>query len=138
MASSYPQDLLDTAEFLYRAPESQATLRRSISTAYYALFHLLISEACELWGVDEHRRFEHGQMKKASEKIKTTWQKEAASGQFPYQDLYTVASAFIQLQERRHSADYDVSKPISSDLVIDALTEAFFAFGSWDRIKTEK
>jgi hypothetical protein len=43
-----PKDLLDQAErLLSQEPKrpKQARLRRAISTAYYALFHLLVSEA---------------------------------------------------------------------------------------------
>jgi hypothetical protein len=104
MASSYPQELMDTAlDILYGAkPETQATLRRAVSTAYYALFHLLVGEACKLWGVDEQRgklarQFDHRPMKEASTAIKEKFKKEAASNQFPYEDLHTVSSAFVQL-----------------------------------------
>lgn len=60
----------------------QATLRRTISTAYYALFHLLVSEATSrmgLRGPDAKRfqrglgrAFEHETMKLASAAIKAT------------------------------------------------------------------
>jgi len=45
---AFPDDLLELAQQLADLhPESphQASLRRAVSTAYYALFHLLISEA---------------------------------------------------------------------------------------------
>jgi len=50
----------------------QANLRRSVSTAYYALFHLLISEATLNWARPElrpmlGRLFDHGPMCSASE-----------------------------------------------------------------------
>ena len=49
----------------------QAGLRRAVSTAYYSLFHLLISEATSNWSRAEQRPalgriFEHGKMKNAS------------------------------------------------------------------------
>ena len=72
-------DLLEQSRALLdldRTKPKQASLRRAISTAYYALFHLLIHEATSrmtLRGVDRtaHRRalsraFDHGAMKKAS------------------------------------------------------------------------
>lgn len=68
----YPHDLLAAAHS-FRAVESetQATLRRSLSTAYYALFHLLIEDACTLWIEPAHRsrlsrQFDHRRMKDAS------------------------------------------------------------------------
>jgi len=45
---SLAKDLLDQANRLARSEKSkpkQASLRRAVSTAYYALFHLLIAEA---------------------------------------------------------------------------------------------
>jgi hypothetical protein len=42
----YPLDLPDAADsFLRTEPITQAILRRTVSTAYYALFHLLIEDA---------------------------------------------------------------------------------------------
>src|SRR5260370_40895720 len=46
----------------------QASLRRAVSTAYYALFHLLIDEAVSKWAVERQRSilartFEHSKMK---------------------------------------------------------------------------
>jgi len=47
-------DLLEQAQHLAnreRKQPRQASLRRAISSAYYALFHLLISEAVSKWKV---------------------------------------------------------------------------------------
>ncbi len=33
----------------------QASMRRAVSTAYYALFHLLVGEAVNNWAVQRHR-----------------------------------------------------------------------------------
>jgi hypothetical protein len=47
-----PEDLLEQAQHLVsgeRTRPRQASLRRALSTAYYSLFHLLISEATQLW-----------------------------------------------------------------------------------------
>ncbi len=55
---AFPDDLLELAQDLLNLhPESshQASLRRAVSTAYYALFHLLISEATANWGRPELR-----------------------------------------------------------------------------------
>lgn len=62
-------DLLQQADHLATyegVTPSQASLRRALSTAYYALFHLLIEEAARQWqgsleartGVE--RGFQHG------------------------------------------------------------------------------
>lgn len=67
----FAEDLLDVARSLADMDEEgprQASLRRAVSTAYYALFHLLISEATSNWNRAEPRAalgriFEHGKMK---------------------------------------------------------------------------
>src|SRR6266446_8959683 len=66
-----PEGLLEQAQHLARREPKrpkQASLRRAISTAYYALFHLLISEAILSWKRVEDRddlarMFEHTNMK---------------------------------------------------------------------------
>lgn len=72
----YPADLLEQAKHLANREKKrprQASLRRSVSTAYYALFHLLIHEATLNWNKVEQRAllarfFEHGKMKNACDK----------------------------------------------------------------------
>src|SRR5271157_3478197 len=71
-------DLLEQAEQLAqldpRRPK-QANLRRAVSSAYYALFHLLTSEASALYAGEPglasriNRTHNHGEMKKASAMI---------------------------------------------------------------------
>src|SRR5712664_67396 len=49
---AFPDDLLEQAQHLaQREPKrpKQASLRRAVSTAYYALFHLLITETTKNW-----------------------------------------------------------------------------------------
>jgi hypothetical protein len=49
---AYHDDLLDQALHLVhkeRRNPKQASLRRAVSTAYYALFHLLMNEAVANW-----------------------------------------------------------------------------------------
>jgi hypothetical protein len=70
----FAEDLLDLARDIADMDADnprQASLRRAVSTAYYALFHLLISEATSNWRQVELRPalgriFEHGKMKNAS------------------------------------------------------------------------
>jgi len=71
----FPGELLQLARDIANLhPDSpnQASLRRAVSTAYYAIFHLLISEATANWARPELRAilgrcFDHGPMKTASE-----------------------------------------------------------------------
>lgn len=71
-------DLLEQAYHLAkREPKRprQASLRRAVSSGYYALFHLLVSEATRNWKQSYQRpalsrHFEHGKMARASDKQK--------------------------------------------------------------------
>ena len=99
----------------------QASLRRAVSTAYYALFHLLISNATLNWARPElrpllGRLFDHGPM------FSTPVTKEAElnayfKGNPPEspertvaQHLLTVSQTFVQAQQRRVDADYNMAE----------------------------
>jgi uncharacterized protein (UPF0332 family) len=59
----YPADLLEQAKHLANREKKrprQASLRRAVSTVYYALFHLLVHEATLNWRRVEQRASSHG------------------------------------------------------------------------------
>ncbi len=70
---AFAEDLLDQAFLLLNKETKnpkQASLRRAVSTAYYAVFHLFVQEACANWNppaVRENlaRAFSHQTMYKA-------------------------------------------------------------------------
>jgi hypothetical protein len=72
---SFADDLLEQAYHLAnreRKNPKQASLRRAVSTAYYALFHLLIEEAVSNWSIARQRSilariFDHGKMRSVGE-----------------------------------------------------------------------
>jgi hypothetical protein len=152
---SFPLDLLEQAEHLSkREPKRprQASLRRSISTAYYALFHLLTSDATAILGRDMTiaarqglaRSFDHNEMKRACNFFSsaTAPTKEKAPRQLAptlaapvSTDLQTVALAFIRLQEARHDADYDLNRAWNRFTVQQHLVLAKGAFAAWGRLK---
>jgi hypothetical protein len=75
---SLQADLLNQGDHLARLDPRrprQANLRRAISSAYYALFHLLTSAASALYASDPgmaariNRTLNHGDLKKASSMI---------------------------------------------------------------------
>src|ERR1700678_2198186 len=110
----FPEDLLQQAyDLANKEPTDpkQASLRRAISTAYYALFHLLVDEAVSKWAVERQRSilartFDHGKMKGICSDVL-----EAAKGGGNVSpELGTVSRNFIQLQQHRHTADYDNSR----------------------------
>jgi hypothetical protein len=116
----FPDDLLelaqDLADIRHGRPH-QARLRRAVSTAYYAIFHLLISEATVNWARPEFRAilarcFDRGPMKQASEaavsRINNAFKDNPPEGERKTVNtlLRTVAHAFIQAQQLRNDADY--------------------------------
>ena len=107
------QDLLQQADHLasYEGSNaSQASLRRAVSTAYYALFQLLIEDAAQRWqGSSEartglERAFAHGPMKNTSIRFGgRTWLDWHGNQQPVPSTLQRVASAFVDLQGTTHS-----------------------------------
>lgn len=136
------QELFDSALALYQInPKTQATLRRAVSTSYYALFHFLIEEACKNWTRPEQRPalarvFEHKRMLDASNSRVARY-KNAASGSAEFH-LYSVAYAFCQLQQKRHHADYDLSSTLATSNVELALDSVAEAFTSWSAIQHDQ
>lgn len=148
---AFPEDLLEQARHLARREPQrpkQASLRRAVSTAYYALFHLLITEATRNWkrASQRHtlgRAFDHGAMRSACEKKRSELNKylRNASSLTPQVtasvQLHTVTDTFIQLQQHRHMADYDSSKQWSRKEVSFHLTALEAAFRSWKAIRQD-
>jgi uncharacterized protein (UPF0332 family) len=135
-------DLLEQAHHLARREKNkprQASLRRAVSTGYYALFHLLVAEIVGNWSGKNRsslaRGCEHRRMKEASKKANGAQFRNA--DKHVVAELKNVASAFIQLQEQRHLADYDYLKKWSRNEVKNLLTVAEGAFKSWKVIRRE-
>lgn len=140
-------DLLQVARQLAGADNdaSQAGLRRAVSTAYYALFHLLITEATRNWGRPELRSrlarvFDHGPMRKASEveagrieRMRKAGKADASS----WDDLRKVASLFVEAQDLRIQADYDAGAKLDPNKVRTHVERVADAFQSWSRIREE-
>src|ERR1035438_6221872 len=86
----------------------EASLRRAVSTAYYALFHLLVDDAVGNWGITRQRSelartFKHRLMKKVCEReIRDFY---AAKQPPEGLQLKDVAQTFNQLQQKRETAD---------------------------------
>jgi uncharacterized protein (UPF0332 family) len=135
-------DLLDVARYLLvKENPSQAALRRSVSTAYYALFHLLVHEACFNWARPEHRNnlaraFEHKQMEAASDRQRAKYKNAAENSTGKH--LFNVAFDFVQLQQKREFADYDYSIELSFDQAHLAIRRAERAFESWEIVRNEQ
>jgi uncharacterized protein (UPF0332 family) len=138
----YPEELLDSAISLFQlTPQTQANLRRAVSSCYYALFHLLIEETCNNWARPEQRtrlsrRFEHARMLEASRRSVEMYRKAAEGSSEKH--LFTVAHAFFQLQEKRHTADYDLARNFQDTEVSLDIFLAQNAFHSWRIIRSQQ
>jgi len=121
----------------------QAFFRRSISTAYYALFHLLVQEAVQCWTGSAtarfslERRFEHKTMKDVSNAVlRSSWRGWSVPSPVVPRELEAVAKVFVKLQEARQQADYDNAKTWESTGVEAHVADAQLAFANWAKIKT--
>ena len=144
---AFHDDLLQQAFHLVhkeRTNPKQASLRRAVSTAYYALFHLLISESIANWSQRElredlSRAFDHGTMRAASDRI-------CNPSVFPFHgenpvivdQLRSVAKAFTELQRKRHRADYDGKEPWAKSEALIQVDRAGLAFSDWKAIRQER
>ena len=140
---AFADDLLEQAYHLANKESdnpTQASLRRSVSTAYYALFHLLIDEAVSKWAVERHRSalartIEHKAMKKVCDDCIKNFHSSGKpeSGV----KLMNVAKSFPVLQQWRLIADYDGSFFWSRTDAIGQIGLARAAFEDWRAIRTE-
>ena len=142
---AYHHELLQQAnELAHKSDPNQADLRRAVSSAYYALFHLLVSETIRHWSLDSSRNalsrmFDHALMKRASNRLSDprlfpfTGENPAVVG-----DAKTVASTFVELQNKRHIADYDNATFWDPTLARPIVLLASQAFDLWKRIGHEK
>lgn len=141
--------LAQSRSLLRREPRrpKQASLRRAVSTAYYALFHLLIHEATRMLvsgaSLDSlrtlvARAFAHTTMNEACRSFAATHLPAAvaavAAGPVPG-DLREVAQAFVDLQEARHEADYDLALRFSRSEAQALVDQTERAFAAWQRVR---
>jgi hypothetical protein len=87
-----------------RDEPEQASFRRAVSTAYYALFHLLVQDAAQAWAGSGsarfalERRFEHRIMKAVSVSIvHGSWKGWAVPAIPVPAELRSVATTFVYL-----------------------------------------
>jgi len=147
-------DLLDQAGRLAtqepRRPR-QASLRRSVSASYYALCHLLIDAATKrvVGGRNDlaaprrvlARGYDHRGMVDASKAFASGTLPVAITAAWPTaaipRDLQVVASAFVQLQQARHDADYNLAKAWSRSDALAQYRRASQAFAAWGRVRRD-
>ena len=121
----------------------QANLRRAVSTAYYAVFHYLVHEACcALIGTQNAQRpyrhvlsrgFVHTTMKQACSSFGGGTLKNTVTKGLPTDQhgnyaipkaIQNIAATFAELQEKRHLADYDLSERFKRSEVLTLIDQA--------------
>lgn len=133
-----PDHLLEQADRLMALPRSgaprQVDLRRAISNAYYAVFHALMTEAADDFvgrthrdtaryalvyrSVDHRRLRELCEIARKAPLPKKYLKYEPAGGFAP--DLVALATAVLDLYEKRHLADYDpLFRTATADVALD-------------------
>ena len=135
------EDLLDQAVRLAKIDlkkPKQANLRRAISSTYYAVFHLLVNEACRAQIGAHHnqapirqvlgRAFVHGIMKDACRSfgggtLKRSVEKGLPVGFTIPGEIRKLAGTFVDLQEKRHLADYDLTERFKRSEVLAVIAE---------------
>lgn len=127
----------------------QVDLRRAVSAAYYALFHLLTREASRRfvrdprWVAVIDRTFNHGEMNRVSKDFmlhKFPKIFDPLKGNFGSQALLdrlaNVARTFVELQRARHHADYDLTMMLNRNQALALVRQVEQAFLDWREIRT--
>jgi len=145
-----PNELLAVARLLTdetSGAPSDAQLRRSVSTAYYAVFNKILREAADRFvGPNQsskaayrlvYRNFEHGRVKEVcirlcasrlSEQMKRELGRDSVS-----REMRDFASSFPFLQAARQHADYDPSFVILLVDAADQIAAAQTAIAAFDQ-----
>jgi len=148
---AFPDDLLEQELHLAnREPKrpKQASLRRAVSTAYYALFHLLSSETAKNWKrraerVTIARMLDHMPMSKVCEmkrnELDKYFETKPAAGPVLHvrKHLHMITNTFVDMREQRQAADYNDGKRWARTEVIEKIQSMQAAFQSWRVIREE-
>jgi hypothetical protein len=151
MSAPAPKRLLEQAHQLALREKKrplQVSLRRAVSSAYYALFHLLVSDASRsLTKASDPRlrlllprAFTHEEMAAACKMF-------AAAGKMPAiieatypgivipPEIASVAQAFVDLQKARHDADYATHRLWTRTMALREVKRAEQAFLDWEKVR---
>lgn len=140
-------DLLTHADRLLGNDEevNDVNLRRAVSASYYAIFHQVNGDAVSLIAPNVptetnhriQRWFEHAEMKKVCGRFlpaKLIQPLRDLIGESASADLQNVSRSFIQLQDARHSADYDLSYNLTLKQSRQYVELAVSALQAWKRL----
>ncbi len=142
-------DLLEQAAHLAKREKHkprQASLRRAVSASYYALFDLLISDGARLLSPVKpaglklriRRTFAHADTLTVCKQFARGTISPATRGllSLPLDGLLvSVLDAFVELQEARHAADYDLATNWKRLDVLRRVQKANWAFANWAKVR---
>lgn len=151
MAVLNPSHLIEQADRLIAPPPAgpprQVDLRRAISSAYYGVFHATLAAAADqVVGVTKrttsqyslvYRSIDHRTLREICTEIKkqtltARYARYEPSNGFG-QNIRTFAAAVLELQEKRHAADYDPSIRVNSSDALLAVRTARTALNRFSR-----
>lgn len=136
-----PADLIKTAHKLLASnvgKPRQSDLRRAVSTTYYAMFHALAKCCADLLVGGPGSKRSKAAWRQAYRALEHTAVKTACNNKkvlqtFP-QSIQNFGNHFVQMQIKRHSADYDPEEKffksavwidvIITGIIIDAFNNA--------------
>ena len=126
---------------------SEADLRRGISTLYYGVFHRLISDGSSIFQnggaaltSQAGRAFSHSVMRQVCEAYVRSPKRPFAppldhlAPTPPDRRIIQISEAFIQLQEGRQIADYDLIAAIERTDALELLEQAEFVHWALDEL----
>ena len=128
---------------------SQASLRRAISAACYALFHRLVDEATRMMISRSNRdslrqclsrAFRHSDMQEVCKRFASNQVPKKLSPAFDdllplHPKLVSIARAFFDLQEARHQADYNTYRPLRREEALYHVEVTEKALQDWELIR---
>jgi uncharacterized protein (UPF0332 family) len=136
-----PDHLFEQARKIVEAPVGgrprQADIRRAISTAYYGVFHATVTAAADLYvGATKrsssqyglvYRSVNHNRLREICERACKSLPPRYA----PYvpsagfgPEIAAFATAVVELQQKRHTADYDPMVRMTRSDAVAAITTA--------------
>jgi uncharacterized protein (UPF0332 family) len=144
-----PQHLLEQADKLV-GPASQgrprgADLRRAISAAYYAIFHFTVAAADSVVSTTKrsapqytriYRGIDHRSLRELCKAISGSTLPPKYTAHAPPtgfgRNIRDFATAFVDLQEKRHTADYDPQFQVTKSDALLTISTARTAISRFD------
>lgn len=128
----------DLVEAGSRGRPREANLRRAVSTAYYAMFHCLALCCADLLVGGEgsnrsepawcqvYRALEHGAARQRCNRA-------AIIQKFP-EEVQDFADKFVDMQQKRHQADYDPEADYDKNFVLQDISDIAEAIAKFQQV----